>query len=111
MLKENPNRLLMIIVDFTKDKTMNSISINQFKNDLQDLIKQVINQHIPIKITSQDGQDFIVISAEDWEQQQETLLVLQNSNLMKQISHSMATHAQNQGYSPNQEELNEILSL
>ena len=72
----------MIIIDFTKEKTMNSISINQFKNDLQDLIKQVINQHIPIKITNQDGQDFIVISAEDWEQQQETLLVLQNSNLI-----------------------------
>jgi len=101
----------MIIIDFTKEKTMNSISINQFKNDLQDLIKQVINQHIPIKITNQDGQDFIVISAEDWEQQQETLLVLQNSNLMQQIAYSMATHTQNQGYSPNQEELNEILSI
>ncbi len=101
----------MIIVDFTKDKTMNSISINQFKNDLQDLIKQVINQHIPIKITSQDGQDFIVISAEDWEQQQETLFVLQNSNLVRQIAHSMATHTHNKGYSPNQEELNEILSI
>lgn len=101
----------MIIADFTKDKTMNSISINQFKNDLQDLIKQVINQHIPIKITGQDGQDFIVISAEDWEQQQETLFVLQNSNLMQQIAHSMATHTQNKGYSPNQEELDEILSL
>ena len=101
----------MIIIDFTKEKTMNSISINQFKNDLQDLIKQVINQHIPIKITNQDGQDFIVISAEDWEQQQETLLVLQNSNLMQQIAHSMATHTQNQGYSPNQEEINEILSI
>ena len=101
----------MIIVDFTKEKTMNSISINQFKNDLQDLIKQVINQHIPIKITDQDGQDFIVISAEDWEQQQETLFVLQNSDLMQQVAHSMATHTQNQGYSPNQEELNEILSI
>jgi antitoxin YefM len=30
---------------------------------------------------------------------------------MQQIAHSMATHTQNQGYSPNQEELNEILSL
>lgn len=90
---------------------MNSITINQFRNNLQDLIKQVINQHIPIKITNQDGQDFIVISAEDWEQQQETLFVLQNSNLMQQIAHSMVTHTQNKGYSPNQEELNEILSL
>lgn len=90
---------------------MTSISINQFTNNLQDFVKQVIQQHIPLKITNQDGVDFVVISAEDWEQQQETLLVLQNSNLMQQISRSMATHAQNQGYHPSKEELNEILSF
>jgi antitoxin YefM len=82
---------------------VNSITINQFRNNLQDFIKQVINQHIPIKIINQNGEDFIVISAEDWEQQQETLFVLQNSNLMKQIAYSMATHTHNKDYSPNQE--------
>jgi antitoxin YefM len=68
---------------------MNSISINQFTNNLQNLIKQVINQHTPLKITNQDGADFVVISAEDWEQQQETLAILQNNNLMEQIAESM----------------------
>ena len=58
---------------------MTSISINQFTNNLQGFVKQVIQQHIPLKITNQDGADFVVISAEDWEQQQETLFVLQNS--------------------------------
>ena len=90
---------------------MTSISINQFTNNLQAFVKQVIQQHIPLKITSQDGEDFVVVSAEDWEQQQETLFVLQNNNLMQQISRSMATHAQNQAYCPNQEQLNEILSV
>jgi len=90
---------------------VNSISINQFKNNLQDFVKQVINQHIPLKITNQDGADFVVVSAEDWEQQQETLLILQNNNLMEQISRSVVTHHQNQGYSPNKEELDEILSF
>jgi antitoxin YefM len=52
-----------------------------------------------------------VVSDGNWEQQQETLFVLQNSNLMQQISRSMATHAHNQGYCPNQEQLNEILSF
>ena len=80
---------------------MTSISINQFTNNLQDFVKQVIQQHIPLKITSQDGADFVVVSAEDWEQQQETLFVLQNSNLMQQISRSMVTHSQNQGYCMN----------
>ena len=88
---------------------MNDISINQFTNNIQDLIKQVIEQHTPLKITDQNGEDFIIISAKDWEQQQETLFVLQNSELMQQISESMATHIQNKGYTPNQEELNEIL--
>jgi antitoxin YefM len=88
-----------------------SISINQFTNNLQAFVKQVVQQHTPFKITSQDGADFVVVSAEDWEQQQETLFVLQNSNLMQQISRSMATHAHNQGYCPNQEQLNEILSF
>ena len=86
---------------------MNSISINQFTNNIQDFVKHVINQHIPLKITDQNGEDFVIISAEDWEQQQETLFVLQNSQLMKQINDSLTTHTQNKGYSPNQEELNE----
>jgi hypothetical protein len=37
---------------------MNSITINQFTNELQNLVEQVINQ---------DGADFVVISAEDWD--------------------------------------------
>lgn len=38
--------------------------------------------------------DFTAISSEDWEQHQETLFVLQNDVLMKQISRSMETHEQ-----------------
>ncbi|HAN72903.1 MAG TPA: prevent-host-death protein [Planktothrix sp. UBA8407] len=90
---------------------MNSIPFIQFKNNIQDFLKQVISQHTPLKITDQNSGDFIIISAEDWEQQQETLSVLQNSYLMEQITYSMATHTQNKGYSPNQEELDEILSI
>jgi antitoxin YefM len=90
---------------------MNSIPIDQFKHNLKDLIEQVINHHIPLKITDQNGEDFIIISAADWEQQQETLLVLQNSNLMEQIARSLATHTQNKGDSPDREELDEILSI
>ncbi|NEN94319.1 MAG: type II toxin-antitoxin system Phd/YefM family antitoxin [Moorea sp. SIO3I7] len=90
---------------------MNSIPIKQFKTNIQDFIKQVINQHTPLKITDPNQGDFIIISAEDWEQQQETLYVLQNSHLMEQINRSQATHTQNKGYSPNQEELDEILSI
>ena len=55
---------------------MNSISINQFTNNLQNLIKQVINQHTLLKITNQDGADFVAISAENWKRQKEILAIL-----------------------------------
>jgi antitoxin YefM len=42
---------------------------------------------------------------------QETLAILQNNNLMEKIAKSMATHSQNQGYTPTIAELNEILIL
>ena len=90
---------------------MNSIPLGQFQNNIHDLIKQVINQYTPLKITDQLEGDCIIVSAEDWEQQQETLFVLQNSDLMEQINHSIATHTQNKGYSPNQEKLDEILGI
>ncbi|NES84098.1 MAG: type II toxin-antitoxin system prevent-host-death family antitoxin [Moorea sp. SIO2B7] len=68
-------------------------------NNIQGFIKQVIHQHTPLKITSQNGEYFIIISAEDWEQQ-ETLSVLQTEKLREQINQSIATHSQNKGYYP-----------
>ncbi len=40
---------------------------------------------------------------EDWD---ETLFVLQNTDLMEQVSRSMATHEQHQGYQPSKKKLN-----
>ncbi|MFN9175687.1 MAG: type II toxin-antitoxin system Phd/YefM family antitoxin [Synechocystis sp.] len=76
---------------------MNTITVSQFTNSLKTFIEQVVKHHNPIKVTDQNGEDFIIVSAEDWEQQQETLFILQNSELMKQIAESMTTHQQNQG--------------
>ena len=42
---------------------------------------------------------------------QETLFVLQNKHLMEQISRSMTTHEQSQGYQLNKKELDEILMV
>jgi antitoxin YefM len=90
---------------------MDTVSVNKFRDTLKDCVEKVISQHIPIKVTRRNGQDFVVISAEDWEQEQETLHVLQNSSLMKQISNSMTTYTQRQGYSPTHEEIDEIFSV
>jgi antitoxin YefM len=53
----------------------------------------------------------VVISAEDWEREQETLYVLQNPSLMQQIANSTQTHTQKSGYSPNEQELDEIAGI
>jgi antitoxin YefM len=47
-------------------------------------------------------------SAEDWEQEQETLYVLQNKSLMEQIERSLETHQQGAGYRPSPEELDAL---
>jgi antitoxin YefM len=90
---------------------IDNVSVNKFRDTLKDCVEKVISQHNPLKVTRRNGQDFVVISAEDWKQEQETLHVLQNRSLMKQISSSMATHTQGRGYSPTHEEIDEIFSV
>ena len=90
---------------------MDTVSVNKFRDTLKDCVERVISQHNPLKVTRRNGEDFVVVSAEDWEREQETLHVLQSSNLMKQISDSMTTHMQKQGYTPIDEEIDEIFSV
>ena len=90
---------------------MDTVSVNKFRDTLRDCVERVISQHTPLKVTRRNGEDFVVVSAEDWEREQETLYVLQNSNLMKQISESISTHSQRQGYTLTDEEINEIISI
>lgn len=90
---------------------MESVSVNQFRDSLKRFVEQVIRDHTPLRVTRRSGEDFVVISAEDWEREQETLYVLQNSSLMEQIAHSLQTHVAQTGYVPTSEELHEITGL
>ena len=90
---------------------MDTVSVNQFRDNLKTFVEQVVNDHTPIKVTRRAGEAFIVISADDWEREQETLYVLQNNSLMEQISESLKTHTLHKGYSPTDEELNEITGI
>lgn len=49
-----------------------------------------------------------MISAQDWESEQETLYVLQNQSLMQQIAASLRTHQEGTGYTPSPEELDAL---
>ena len=90
---------------------MESISVNKFRDNLKSFVEQVVSNHLPLKVTRRSGDDFVVVSAEDWEREQETLYVLQNKGLMKQISDSCTSHSIKKGYSPTTEELDEITSI
>lgn len=90
---------------------METVSVNQFRSNMKNFVEQAASEHEPIKVTRRSGGDFVVISAEDWERDQETLYVLQNSSLMKQISESARTHAERSGYTPTDGEMNEILGV
>ena len=90
---------------------MDSISVNRFRDNLKTFVEQVVSNHLPLKVTRRSGEDFIVVSAEDWERDQETLYVLQNNNLMQQITDSLHTHKQGTGYMPTAEEVDEITGI
>jgi len=90
---------------------MNITSVNQFRDNLKSYVDEVVNNHTPLKVTRRNGDDFMVISVEDWERQKETLYILQNSSLMEQINQSQITHKENKGYQPSIGEINEIINF
>ena len=87
---------------------MDTVSVDRFRDNLKSMVEQVINNHVPLKVTRRSGADFAVVSAEDWEREQETLYVLQNKDLIRQIASSRATHSQRTGYRPMAEQTSEV---
>lgn len=90
---------------------METITVNQFRDSLREHVEKVLADHEPLKVTRRNGGDFVVLSAEDWEREQETLYVLQNRSLMAQITRSAETHAASGGYRPTAKELGEVNRL
>lgn len=87
---------------------METVTVNQFRDSLREHVEKVLADHEPLKVTRHNGGAFVVVGAEDWEREQETLYVLQNRSLMEQIARSAQTHAATAGYSPTEDELGEF---
>lgn len=90
---------------------MDSVSVNKFRDNLKSFVEQIVADHVPLKVTRRSGDDFVVVSADDWAREQETLYVLQNSSLMKQIADSAKTHRESAGYEPTKDEMDEITGI
>ncbi len=71
---------------------MNSITVNQFRANLKKVVDKAIDEHEPLHVTRLRGANFVVVSEEDWNAEQETIYVLQNNSLMKQIALSLASN-------------------
>ncbi len=90
---------------------MDAVSVNKFRDNIKSLVEQVVSSHEPLKVTRRAGDDFIVMSADDWEREQESLYILQNNNLMQQVAKSLNTHSKRIEYQPTEEQLNEIIGI
>jgi len=90
---------------------MDTVSVNRFRDNLKSLVEQVVSKHEPLKVTRRAGDDFVVMSAEDWEREQESLYVLQNRDLMLQVAQSLNTHSQGAGYQPAEDQMDEITGI
>jgi antitoxin YefM len=84
------------------------MSIQEFRSHLREAVEKVAEDHVPLRVKRRAGRDFVVVSAEDWEKEQETLYVLQNRSLMEQIERSLKTHRAGTGYRPCLEELDAL---
>lgn len=87
---------------------MRSMSVHQFRSDLKEAVDEVLSNHEPLRVTRRNGEDFVVLGADDWARERETLFVLQNSSLMEQIGRSLVTHRLGTGYSPQPEEFDAL---
>jgi len=87
---------------------MLELSVNKFRANIKGFVDKAIEEHQAIRINRRSGKDFIVISAEDWEREQETLYVLRNNSLMRQVTESLETYQNSSGYKPSQEQLDAI---
>jgi antitoxin YefM len=87
---------------------MLELSVNKFRANLKVFADKVIDEHQAIRINRRSGKDFIIIGAEDWEREQETLYVLRNTSLMSQVKDSLTTYQKQCGYKPTEEQLDAI---
>ena len=82
------------------------LSANQFRANLKYYVDKTIENHEPLKVNRKNGGAFVIMSLEDYEREQETLYILNNSSLMRQIEESLGSYQKRSGYVPTADELN-----
>jgi len=44
---------------------MDTVSVNQFRENLKSLVEQAISKHEPLRVTRRSGEDFVVLGARE----------------------------------------------
>ena len=70
---------------------MREIAAERFFSNPQETLEPVLGEHSPVRVTRADGKAFVVVDADDWDREQETLYVLRNESLAEQIAESIKT--------------------
>ena len=68
------------------------LSVKKIRANLKSYVDRAIEEHKVLRVNLRSGKDFVVMSAEDWEREQETLYVMRNQSLMSQIAESLQTY-------------------
>jgi antitoxin YefM len=87
---------------------MKEITFNKFITNIKYFVDEAARNKENIRVIRRSGKDFIVTDLAEWERLQETMFVLQNHILLKQIMESSETNNSNTGYIPQKEEIDEI---
>jgi antitoxin YefM len=90
---------------------MEVMTYSSFREKLAKVLDSVSNDSLVVKITRQNGKAAVIMSLEDWERDQETLYVLQNKPLMRQIAESFQTHQAGAGHVVSKDVLDEIIGV
>ena len=72
-----------------KKRRMRTIDIKQFSENLKRNAEQAVTDQSRLKVRLRNGKYFVVLSADEWESEQETIHVLQDTDLMRQIAKSL----------------------
>ena len=72
---------------------MKTIDVKKFSDNLQRNAGEAVADESRLKVRLGNGKYFVVLSADEWERDEETLHVLQDVDLMRQLTRSLEARA------------------
>jgi len=75
-----------------KKPRLRHIDLKQFRESLRRNAGRAVLDKSPLKVKRENGEYFVVLSAEEWESEQETMAVLNDTELVRKIGVALRVH-------------------